>query len=129
MRTISRLKLYGDKESQPVRAVMALLAMGHVDYEFVPVDLATFQTRSKEFLKLNPLAHIPLLVDGGFKLAESNAILLYLCEKYTQIPRALSGRNIEERALVNQYLSWYQNEFRPAFFEPIMMRKRFLLTG
>jgi glutathione S-transferase len=68
-------------------------------------------------------------MDGSFKLAESSAILLYLCEKYPQIPKSLSGQTIQERALVNQYLSWYQNEFRTVFFEPISMRKRYLLTG
>ena len=105
----SKIKLYGDKESQPVRAVLALLAIGRIDFEFVPVDLATFETRYQEFLKLNPFAHIPFLVDGEFRLGESNAILLYLCDKYPQLPKSLSGRTIQERAIVNQYLSWYQN--------------------
>jgi glutathione S-transferase len=102
-------KLYGDKGSQPVRAVLALLAIGRIDFEFVPVDLSSFETRSKEYRELNPFAHIPFLVDGKFKLSESSAILLYLCEKYPHLPKTLSGRTIEERAIINQYLSWYQN--------------------
>jgi glutathione S-transferase len=61
-------QLYGDKESQPVRAVLALLAIGRIDFEFVPVDLATFQTRSKQFVELNPFSHIPFLVDGSLRL-------------------------------------------------------------
>jgi hypothetical protein len=41
----------------------------------------------------------------------------------------LIGTDIYERAIVNQYLSWYQNEFRPAFFELTFLRMRALLIG
>lgn len=124
----NQLRLYGDIESQGTRAVMTLLAIAKIPHEFVKIDLLGFETRSKKFLELNPFGHIPFLMDGDFKLAESNAILLYLCEKYPQVPKALSGSTIQDRAIVNKFLSWYQNEFRPALFEPIMMRKRYLLT-
>jgi glutathione S-transferase len=78
----SQLKLYGDIESQGTRAVMTLLAIGKIPHEFVKVDLGSFETRSNNFLELNPFSHIPFLMDGDFKLGESNAILVYLCEKY-----------------------------------------------
>jgi len=43
------------------------------------MDIMKSQTRTKEYLSLNPLGQIPFLIDGDFKLAESNAILVYLC--------------------------------------------------
>lgn len=62
-----------------MRAVLTLLAIGRIDFEFITVDLHTLQTRSKQFLELNPFGRSPFLVDGELKLAESNAILLYIC--------------------------------------------------
>lgn len=73
------MKLYGDVESQGTRAVLALLTISKIPYEFVKVSLDTFETRSEAFTKLNPFNHIPFLVDGDLKLAESNAILQYIC--------------------------------------------------
>jgi glutathione S-transferase len=43
------------------------------------------ETKSKDYLSINPLGQIPFLVDGDFKLAESSAILVYLCEKFPQL--------------------------------------------
>lgn len=79
------------------------------------------QTRSKEYLQLNPLGQIPFLIDGGFKLAESSAILVYLCEKFPQL-QAYYGNNSEERGLVNQFLSAYQSIYRPTLFKIIFLK-------
>jgi glutathione S-transferase len=46
--------------------------------------------------------------------------MTYLCELYPHIAH-LHGSSPKERALVNQYISWYQNYFRPALFKPIRM--------
>ena len=46
--------------------------------------------------------------------------MIYLCELYPHIAH-LYGNTIEERALVNQYISWYQSFFRPAMFKPMRL--------
>jgi len=46
--------------------------------------------------------------------------MVYLCELYPHIAH-FYGKTIEERAVVNQYLSWYQSSFRPAMFKPVKM--------
>jgi glutathione S-transferase len=58
-----------------------------------------------------PFGLIPVLVDGALTLGESSAIMSYLCEKYPHISH-FGGRNLLERALVNQYVGWYQGTFR-----------------
>lgn len=38
--------------------------------------------KSDEFLKINPFAKIPAFTDGDTHVAESGAILRYVCDKY-----------------------------------------------
>ena len=42
--------------------------------------------KSEEFKKINPMGKVPAIVDtdSGFKLAESHAIMRYLCNKYPE---------------------------------------------
>jgi len=44
------------------------------------------ETRSPEFLKVNPRAQVPAILDDGFALAQSNAICEYLEERYPDKP-------------------------------------------
>ncbi|KAF2111005.1 glutathione S-transferase [Lophiotrema nucula] len=69
--------------------VQLLLAHLGISYETTALDiLATpSETRTPEFLKLNPNGGIPVLVlDDGTPLAESNAILCYLAEGTRYLP-------------------------------------------
>lgn len=61
-------------------------------------------TATPEFLALNPVAQIPVLIDGDFVLRESNAILRYLALKHGAehlYPTALASR-----ARVEQWIDW-----------------------
>lgn len=67
-----------------------------------------------------PIGRIPTLKKGSFVLGESNAILIYLCETNPHL-QCYYGDTPGQRATVNQYLSWYQNYFRPALFKPVRL--------
>ena len=71
--------MYGDIASHGTRAVMTLLSIGNISYEFIPVDLNTFATQTPEYLKINPFGMIPFFIDGTFEIPESSSILIYLC--------------------------------------------------
>ncbi|XP_052113808.1 glutathione S-transferase 1-like [Arachis duranensis] len=99
------------------------------------LDCYSFCFSSKsdpEFLKLNPLALIPILVDGDFVLAESLAIIMYLDDKYPQYPllphdvpkRALNfqvahivlqNNVIEKKVGPHEKLPWAQSVIRKGF--------------
>ena len=87
------------KSFNTLKLRFALAEIG-VDYEFVPVDLAKGESRTPEFLAINPHGKVPVLVDGDFALPESNAILWYLGETHPEaklLPR-LDGSASATRA-------------------------------
>jgi glutathione S-transferase len=51
-------------------------------YELIEKSTRTDELQSAEYVRLNPNARIPTLVDGDFVLWESMAINLYLAQKY-----------------------------------------------
>ena len=67
------------------------------------VNLAAGEQNSSEFLKLNPLHQVPVLVDGDFVLTESRAILAYLVNKF-QPGSSLYPTDPKARAIVDQRL-------------------------
>ncbi|HET9445902.1 MAG TPA: glutathione S-transferase family protein, partial [Steroidobacteraceae bacterium] len=93
------MKLYEFGFTRSIRARWMLQELG-VDFEPVSVNLFGGEASKPEFLKLNPAAKIPVLVDGDLVLTESAAIVLYLAEKYRRfLPTDPRGR-----AEVNRWL-------------------------
>ncbi len=80
------IDLYLAGTSNGLRAAVALEEAG-LAYRAHKVDLAKGEQRAPEFLKLNPAAMIPVIVDsegpGGkpLTLTQSGAIILYAAEK------------------------------------------------
>jgi len=72
---------------------IALEEMG-LPYEVRVIDFATNEQKSDWYVKLNPNGRIPTLLDDGFALFESGAILIYLAEKTGRfLPRDVQGRS------------------------------------
>jgi glutathione S-transferase len=93
------MKLYEFAFTRSIRVRWTLQELG-VDFEPVSVNLFAAEGSRPEFLKLNPAAKIPVLVDGDLVLTESAAIVLYLAEKYRKfLPTDARGR-----AEVNRWL-------------------------
>ncbi len=81
------LKLLDDPISGNGYKVRLLLAMIDVPYEYKAYDILKSETRTAEFLKLNPNGRIPVLIlDDGTTLPESNAILNYLAAGTAFLP-------------------------------------------
>lgn len=99
----SSLKLYHAIGSPASRACLLLIKTMQLDAEVKFVDLNAGEQNSPEFLKLNPLHQVPVLVDGDLVLTESRAILAYLVNKYKP-GSDLYPSKPELRALVDQRL-------------------------
>lgn len=81
------LTLHHDPISPNSRRVWLTLLEKGLEFDLVEVNLDGEQF-SPEFLEISPFHHIPVLVDDGFSLIESLAILDYLESKYPS-PRML----------------------------------------
>jgi glutathione S-transferase/GST-like protein len=72
---------------------IALEEMG-LPYEVRVIDFASNEQKSDWYVKLNPNGRIPTLLDDGFALFESGAILIYLAEKTGRfLPREVQARS------------------------------------
>jgi glutathione S-transferase len=75
------LQLYGNPRSRAIRCLWMLEEIGK-PYQLVEKTTRADDLQTPEYLRLNPNARIPTLVDGELVLWESMAINLYLSRKY-----------------------------------------------
>jgi GSH-dependent disulfide-bond oxidoreductase len=93
------IKFYYHPSPNPAKVALFLEEAG-LPYELMPVDTRKGEQFKPDFLKINPNAKTPALVDGDATVFDSNAILLYLAEK--------SGKFLPENTPSSraQMLSW-----------------------
>jgi glutathione S-transferase len=75
------LTIYGSPMSRAFRVLWMAKELG-LEYEHVPLDPRTGDTRKPDYLKINPNGHVPAIKDGELVLWESLAINLYLAKKH-----------------------------------------------
>jgi len=98
------MKLYNANGSPNALRVRSVLYELGVDFEKIDVDFRSGANRTPEYLKLNPNAKVPVLVDGDFVLWESRAINAYLATKYPA--KNLYPADLKVRATVDQWSYW-----------------------
>lgn len=103
------LTLYDCLESGNGHKVRLLLALLGRDYRLALKDIHAGETRTPEFLTLNPDGRIPLLqLEDGTCLAESNAILCWLADGSPYMPD-----DPLERARALAWMFWEQYNHEP----------------
>jgi glutathione S-transferase len=105
------LKVLGRTTSINVRKVLWTLGELGAAYEREDWGMPIRDPKVPEFLALNPNGQVPVIVEDGFVLSESSAIMRYLCL------RAGDDRfypaDLRERSIVEQWLSWQGTELNP----------------
>ncbi|KAF2389178.1 MULTISPECIES: glutathione S-transferase family protein [Pseudomonas] len=76
------IKLYNFPRSGHAHRAELMLSLLQLPTELILVDLAKGAHKQPEFLALNSFGQVPVLDDQGVVLADSNAILVYLAQKY-----------------------------------------------
>jgi GST-like protein len=78
-------------------------------YTVHALDLMANEQKRSEFLAINPNGRIPAIVDNGFAVFESGAILIYLAEQTGK----LMPTDIKGRSLVLQWLMFQMGGIGP----------------
>jgi glutathione S-transferase len=106
--------LYDSRLSGNGWKVRLLLSHLQIGYERRSLNLAQQEAKTPEFLRLNPLARIPVLVlEDGTPIRESNAILLYLAQGTRYLPTSSIGQ-----AQIMQWLFFEQYDHLKYFARP-----------
>lgn len=96
------IKLFGFPLSGHSHRVELMLSLLGLPSEFVLVDLTKGAHKQPEFLAMNPFGQVPVIDDNGSVLADSNAILVYLAQKYGEgrwLPSDAAGAAAVQRWL------------------------------
>ncbi|XP_050227361.1 glutathione S-transferase zeta class-like [Mercurialis annua] len=107
----SKLKLYSYWRSSCSYRVRIALNLKGISYDYVPVNLVQGQQFTPEFLQLNPIGYVPVLVDGDIVISDSFAILLYLEDKYPERP--LLPSDLQKRAISIQAANIVSSSIQP----------------
>lgn len=93
---------------------------------FRSVNLAQGEHFTAEYKAINPTSTVPTLVDGDTKIFDSNAIAIYMIEKYGQQFKALYPEDLAMRTKVNEKLFYTASYMFPRglqIFFPVMFGK------
>ncbi|MGB3136766.1 MAG: glutathione S-transferase family protein [Nodosilinea sp.] len=115
------LKLYYARPSAYARPVWLALLEKQLPFELISVDLSGKQFEP-DFLAINPFGHVPVLIDGDFRVVESLAILDYLEARYPAI--SLLPTDAVALAKVRMVQTVALNELLPTVFKLLMQGKR-----
>lgn len=98
------IDLYYSEASTQCTAIRMVAAALKVDLNLKLINLFIGEHLTPEFVELNPQHTIPTLVDDGFVVWETRAILIYLIENYGPTNDSLFPSGPQIRATINQRL-------------------------
>ena len=98
------LKILGRANSFNVRKVLWLCDEIGLPFEREDYGRGFRPTNTPEFLKLNPAGQVPCVIDDGFVMRESHAILRYLAAKHGAI--TLYPPDLRRRQQIETWMDW-----------------------
>jgi len=103
------MKIYGDRISGNCLKVKWVCDHLALPYTWHDIDIMKGESRTADFLKLNPWGQVPTIVlDDGRSLAQSNAIIGYLARGSDLIPQDAFAA-----AKTDEWLFWEQYSHEP----------------
>jgi glutathione S-transferase len=109
------IKLWGRRSSINVQKVLWTLGEIGAPFERIDAGGAHGGLDTPEFRALNPHGRIPVIDDGGRVVWESNAIVRYLCARYSS--GGLAPSEPGARAQADQWMDWCATTLQPAFMD------------
>ncbi len=112
------LQLYGNAMSRAMRCLWMIEEIGE-PYQLIEKSTRPDDLQTADYLRLNPNARIPTLVDGDVVLWESMAINIYLAQKYKGPMRC---DNPELLGLAAQWSFWAVLELEELLLDLMLHR-------
>ncbi|CAG2105505.1 unnamed protein product [Medioppia subpectinata] len=117
------IDLYYMVESPPCRAVLMVGRLLDIDFNLKSLDLSKSEQLAPEFVAINPCHTVPTIVDNGYVLWESRAIITYLVNRFRP-SHPLYPDDPEMRAAIDKLLHFdlgtlyrsISNYISPIFF-------------
>ena len=107
------LKILGRRTSGNTQKVLWCCDELGIAYEREDVGRGFGRNQEPAYLALNPNGRVPTIVDDGFVLWESNAIVRYLCARHGM--GTLYPPELQRRADMERWMDWQQTTLRPRF--------------
>lgn len=106
---MTSLTLYNTPLSGHGHRVKLLLTL--LDLPFEEREAGADQRKTAEFLAVNPLGQVPVLIDEGTAIVDSNAILIWLVKRYAPDSQWLPN-DLRQEVEVHQWLAKAAGEIR-----------------
>ncbi len=104
------VQLYCFGESGNAYKAALMLALSGLAWRPIWVDFFNGAHRTPEYLKLNPMGEVPVLVDGDLVLSQSGAILWHLARKTGRF----APKTPQEELEILRWLLWDNHKFTGA---------------
>lgn len=114
------ITLYGIEWSRAKYVLFTLAELG-LDFQHIKINPFEEEKNAPEYLKLNPLAQVPTLVDGDLVLTEAMAINFYLSRKYG-IEKLWANR-LEDEAQIYKWTFFSVTQMETSCVDLILHRK------
>ncbi len=101
------IEVYWGSGSTPAWRVLLAFAYKGVPYSSKLLSFSNKETRTPEFLALNPRGKVPTIREGDFVLNESLAILAWLDKRFAQPP--LFGEHAEETGQIWRHVMEFES--------------------
>lgn len=111
-----KLTLYYAPRTRSFAALWLLEELGE-KYQLESFDIETGRHKKADYLALNPMGKVPLVLDRDVPVSELGAIAIYLCDVYSDAQLCPSIDNPQRSA----YLRWIF--FSSAIMEPAFVQK------
>jgi glutathione S-transferase len=98
------LRILGRPNSFNVRKVLWACDEIGIPFEREDYGRGYRPTNTPEFLKLNPTGQVPVVIDDGIVMRESNSIVRYLAAKHRA--KHLYPEEFNERQAIEQWMDW-----------------------
>ncbi|KAK3924911.1 Glutathione S-transferase 1, isoform D [Frankliniella fusca] len=108
------VEIYGFVVSPFTRCTMMTCEAIGVQYKLNVLNVLKKENLQPEYLKLNPIASIPTLVDDDYVLFDSHAMSAYLCNAYAKDDKWYP-KEPRLRGTVDQRLYFHNSVIGPAF--------------